>query len=488
MSVAFAREGVRHRVIGPEALARQCTQAHMVEFGRPYYDPNAAVAICSVDTLVRMDKANPWLRQVLIWFMDEAHHVLEGNKWGDACNLFPNAYGLGVTATPTRADGKGLGRTADGLFDAMVVGPPMRELIDAGYLTDYRVFCPPSDIDLSKVTITDSGDFSPPKLRDARHKSKITGDVVEHYLRLARGKLGVTFDVDVESAVETAAAYRAAGVPAEVVSAKTPWAVRAQVLQRFRRREVLQLVNVDLFGEGFDLPAIEVVSMARPTQSYGLFAQQFGRALRPLDGKDKAIIIDHVGNVVRHGLPDAPRRWSLDRRERRSRSSPSDVILLRNCLNAECLAAYERVLVCCPFCGTEPPPPADRSSPDKVEGDLTELDPAVLRALRGERDRIDAPAVFPEKADHVTRLAINKRHVERQAVQAELRAAIALWAGWQNHLGRGDREASKRFYQYFGVDVLSATTLRTSEAAELQRRIEDVLRNNGVVAVSRSTQ
>jgi DNA or RNA helicases of superfamily II len=193
-----------------------------------------------------------------------------------------------------------------------------------------------------------TGDFNADQLRKAVHKSHITGDVVAHYLKLAPGKLGVTFAVDVEAATEIAGAFRAAGVPAEVVSAKTPDALRAQILRRFKAREILQLVNVDLFGEGFDLPAIEVVSFARPTESFALYCQQFGRALRLMLSKEAAavhahltdeqrraaiaasekpvaIIIDHVNNVLRHGLPDARREWSLDRRERRS-GKKSDAI------------------------------------------------------------------------------------------------------------------------------------------------------------------
>jgi superfamily II DNA or RNA helicase len=295
MSVALARENVRHRVIGPATLQRACSSAHLDRLKRDYVDPNGRVAVASVDTLIGMDPATPWLHQVGLWIQDEAHHVLAENKWGKACALFPNAYGLGVTATPTRADGKGLGAHAEGLMQELIVGPTMRELINRGYLTEYRVFAPPSDIDLSAVPVTDSGDYSPVKLRGARRRSHITGDVVQHYLRIAPGKLGVTFDTDIESATETAQAYRDAGVPAEVVTSKTPDHVRSSILRRFERREILELVNVDLFGEGFDLPAIEVVSMARPTQSYSLYCQQFGRALRPLEGKTHAIIIDHVG-------------------------------------------------------------------------------------------------------------------------------------------------------------------------------------------------
>lgn len=480
MSVALAREGVRHRVIGPDSLMRTCASLHMDEFKRSFIDPNGRVAVASVDTLVNFDQKDPWLQQVGLWVQDEAHHVLAENKWGRACQLFPNAYGLGVTATPTRADGRGLGRHADGLMDSIIVGPTMRELIEQGYLTDYRIFAPPSDIDLASVPITDSGDYSPVKLKTARQQSHITGDVVAHYLRIARGKLGVTFDTDIESATQTAAAYNAAGVPAEVVTSKTPDLLRSRVLRRFRNREVLQLVNVDLFGEGFDLPAIEVVSMARPTQSYGLYCQQFGRALRIMDGKDRAIIIDHVGNVMRHGLPDAPREWSLDRRERRSRTAPSDVIPVRTCLNPECLSVYERVYRACPFCGHEPVP-AGRSSPEQVDGDLHELDAATLAALRGEVARVDGDARFPAGAAPEVQGAIRKRHTERQAAQADLRKTIALWAGWQESLGRPDSENYRRFFLQFGTDVLTAQTLGAREAEVLKDRIAKQLNDNNVI-------
>ncbi len=479
MSMALAREGVRHRVIGPDALMRTCVSLHTDEFGRSFIDPNGRVAVASVDTLVNLDPSDPWLQQVGLWVQDEAHHVLKDNKWGKACALFPNAYGLGVTATPVRADGRGLGRHADGLIDTMVVGPTMRELIRRGYLTEYRVFAPPSDIDLASVPITDSGDYSPLKLKTARQQSHITGDVVKHYLRIAPGKLGVTFDTDIESATQTAEAYRAANVPAEVVTSKTPDILRSRILRRFRNREVLQLVNVDLFGEGFDLPAIEVVSMTRPTQSYGLYCQQFGRALRIMDGKSHAIIIDHVGNVERHGLPDAPREWSLDRRERRTRSAATDVIPTRTCLNEECLSVYERIHKCCPFCGHEPVP-AGRSQPEQVDGDLHELSPETLAAMRGEVARVDGDPRYPAGVAPEVAGSIRKRHMERQRVQADLRASIALWAGWQRALGREDSEAYRRFFFKYGTDVLSAQALGATEAADLKARIDAELNTHNV--------
>jgi hypothetical protein len=406
------------------------------------------------------------------------------------------------TATPLRADGKGLGRHADGLVDAMVLAPSMRDIIDMGYLTDYRIFAPPSDLDLTQVaTSAATGDFNADQLRKAVHKSHITGDVVAHYLKLAPGKLGVTFAVDVEAATEIAAAFRAAGVPAEVVSAKTPDALRAQILRRFKAREVMQLVNVDLFGEGFDLPAIEVVSFARPTESFALFSQQFGRALRLMltreelagydlltnegrkaviaaSAKPVAFIIDHVGNVLRHGLPDARREWSLDRRERRS-GGKSDAIPMRVCVNPECIQPYERVFKCCPYCGHYPPPPS-RSAPEFVDGDLTELDPDTLAALRGNIAKIDGDAVVPWGASAEVQGAVRRRHWERREGQKALRNVIAWWAGLESAQGRGESESYRRFYHRFGIDVANAQTLGTREAAELAARVSAELGKYGI--------
>lgn len=468
IALALAREGIRHRVIAPEAVIRNIVAVQMIEYGRSYYDPNAACAVAGVDTLIRREP-DAWTRSVGLWVIDEGHHILRANKWGAAAEMFPNARGLAVTATPCRADGRGLGRHSDGLVDAMVQGPSMRWLIKQGYLTDYRVFCPPSDVDLARVRVSQAtGDFDPAELRSAVHKSHIVGDVVETYLKRARGRLGVTFAVDVEAAHEQAEAYKAAGVPAEVVSAKTPDTVRAGILRRFRNRELLQLVNVDLFGEGFDLPALEVVSMARPTMSLSLYMQQFGRALRPLEGKDRAIIIDHVGNVMRHGLPDAPREWTLDARERRGASKGASAIPVRAC--PQCTAAYERILPACPYCG-HAPEPAARSSPQEVDGDPQELDPEILAALRGEAERlVGAPRVPQGLTGPAARGAYNQQ-LERAQAQARLREAMSMWGGWRTAEGDELRVMQRRFFHTFGVDVMTAQTLGAREAEELRGRV-----------------
>lgn len=483
ISTALARNGVRHRIAGARKgsnLLRVISALHIAELGYSHYDPNAKCGVGGVDTIIRMERADPWFAQVRLVVQDEGHHVLKANKWGRAASMFPNARSLLPTATPLRADGKGLGRHADGIVDAMVQAPSMREIIRMGYLTDYRIFAPPSDLDMSGVGLSAAtGDFNPEQLRKAVHKSHIMGDVVSHYMRLTPGKLGVTFAVDVEAAGQTAAAFRAQGVTAEVVSAKTPDTLRAQIIRRFRAREVLQLVNVDLFGEGFDLPALEVVSFARPTESFSLYSQQFGRVLRLDTGKSHGIIIDHVNNVIRHGLPDRAREWSLDRRDKRA-SKPNDAIPLRICVNPVCMQPYERIHRCCPWCGNYPIP-ASRSDPVIVDGDLTELDAATLAAMRGEIERIDsAQPAIPYGAEAMVVGAIHKRHHARQQSQAALRNAIAWWAGVESAQGRGESESYRRFYHRFGLDVGSAQSLGAREADELTARVNTELAKLGI--------
>jgi len=521
MSLALARENVRHRIIGPDVLRRTCVALHMKEVGRSLHDPGARVGACGVDTLIKRNVSeDSWFRQVGLWVQDEAHHVLKENKWGKAADMFPNAWGLGVTATPRRADGKGLGAHADGLFHAMVEGPEMRELINLGYLTPYRIFAPPSDVDYSEVKVTASGDLSPAKLSAAVHASdSFVGDVVKHYQRIAPGKLGVTFAVDVESAKEIKHAFDAAGVAAEVVTANTDPLVRVAVLRRFAARQIQMLVNVDLFGEGFDLPAIEVVIFGRKTESFSLYAQQFGRALRLLvdipmgqwelmlpeqrrdaiarSTKPAGIIIDHVGNVIRHGLPDALQTWSLDRRASRA-SSESDAIPLRMCANTDtgrgpgmperpphlrtpCASVYERYLKVCPFCQYYPEPAA-RSGPEFVDGDLFELDPAVLEAMRGQKAILDGAPT----AAHIMaagRSVAFRVHGERFEAQERLRRVLMLWGGWREVLGHSISEGQRQFFHRFGIDVMSAQLLGRPEAEALTERITAHLLKNGVTTV-----
>lgn len=487
LSVALAREGVRHRVVGPDALRRLCVAAHMDALGRSWFDANAQVAVASVQSVSAKTIDPAWAARVGLWVQDEAHHLVTGGLFERAVNFFPNARGLGVTATPCRTDGKGLGRHVDGVFDVMVQGPPPCDLIEAGYLSRYKISAPPSNLHREEIPVTASGDFSPAKLREETGKSSVTGDVVDTYVKHAMGKLGLTFSDSIENATVIAEKFRAAGVSAELLTGKTPDLDRAKVLRQFKARKVLQIVSVALIDEGFDCPGVEVVSDAAATESFGRFAQRFGRGLRILEGKEYMHYFDHVGNIWRHKRPDTPRVWSLDRRASRA-SAESDTIPTRICANdnvggegAVCAQTYERFHRCCPFCGFYPEP-VQRNGPEFVEGDLLELDEATLAAMRGKVLDLQVTPPTPYGLDGIAGAAWRKNYLGRVTAQGELRELVALWAGWHRELGKNDSQIMRHFYLTFGVDVLSAQALGKADTETLIPRIKAQIDQHGVTA------
>lgn len=489
ISNALAEAGVYHRIIAPKQIIAFCISQHIKKFRRSFHHAKAPIAVAGIDTLTRRtEELAQWLNQVRIWDIDEAHHVLKNNKWGKGVNLFPNAWGVGFTATPLRCDRKSLGRARSGVFDRMVIGPTVRELIDQGYLSDFIIYAPPPSIDLSSVPLTGSGEYEQSALRNASHESKIVGDIVDHYLKLAPGKRGITFNVDVEDAVNTAAAFRQKGVPAEAVSGKTPDELRAAVMEKFVRGEIKQITNCDLFGEGLDVPGVEVVSKGRPTMSLGLDRQQDGRALRPVYAqgydlttvtgrltaiavgpKPKAIIIDHVNNIEKHKPLDTVRAWSLDDDEGGRKKKDRDEMPITACTN--CYRPYEAFHSRCPFCGFKPVP-VGRSMPEQVAGDLIEYSPELLAKLRGEAERIMQGASGPLKTP--ADIVIKKNTEARIEAQRNLRECIALWAGVQREVyDRPDSDSYRLFYFTFGIDVMTAYTLGRPEAERLTQQIRE---------------
>lgn len=507
ISMALATEGVVHDIVAPKAVVRTIVKAHMDELGRNYFNPAATWKVASVDTLKgRETELSHWFKRTTLGLTDEAHHVLADNKWGRACAMFPNARWMLPTATPERADGKGLGRTSDGIADIIVEGPPMRWLINNGYLTDYVIRAPtPADLDLSEVQIGANGEYNQQQLRRAVHKSaKIIGNVIDIYLENTPGKLGIVFAVDIAHAKEMCAEFNRKGVRAEVITAEHTEEERRDILKRYRDRETLVLVNVDLFGEGFDLPAIEVVMFARPTASYALYVQQFGRALRLLISKiymaawemyspeqrlaiiaqsEKPIahIHDHVGNVLRFfGPPTKPRTWSLERRGTR-RSGPTDAIPLRVCSNAMCLQPFERLYPACPYCGTPVPVPAGATLPEQVDGDITLYTPEMLRKLFGVdtvQQALEKPpstfcAIPPNVGPAVVR-AVQNRHNDKLREQARLKTLMPLVMPPIYT----DRENMRKFFLRFGVDIVSARLLDAKDTEALNQRLLDTIQNN----------
>lgn len=503
ISMTLALAGVFHRIIAPLKLIKFIIGRQIRQFGQSFVHDGANHTVASVDTLnARHESLVKWFEQIRLIQQDEGHHVLLANKWGIAIRRFVNAWLVAYTATPCRSDRKTLrggevdGIVQPGMYNAMVMGPTTRELIQRGFLCDYKVYGPAPSIDTSGVAISSAtGDFNQHQLRDAAHASTVTGDVVEHYLRIAPGQLGASFLVDVDQAAETTARYQAAGVPAELITSNTPDDVRVRIMDDFRCELVKQICNVDILGEGVDVPGISVVSMGRPTESLGLYRQQAGRALRPKQGKPWGVIIDHVGNALRHGLPDKDIDWSLDvmPRPRRRKPDEEDVLVdenqLTTCRNndvhgdgsgVKCLQYYRRVLPKCPHCG-HTPTPAGRDRPEQVDGDLLEYSPALLAHLRGEADRIVGDAVIPYSGHQGVQVGALRNWQNRAQAQRDLRASMDQWAGIQIEVcGRSWSEAYRVFYARFGIDVATAQTekLTAAQVLALNSKIWEDINND----------
>lgn len=493
ISNALAEAGVYHRIIAPKAIISFCIGQHVKLFGRSFVHHAAPIAVAGVDTLIRRtEELEQWCKDVRIWDIDEGHHVLQNNKWGKAVRMFPNAWGLGLTATPLRCDKKSLSAKQHGVYHQMVIGPTVRDLIDEGFLSPFKIFAPPPSIDLSGVDVTASGEFNQDQVRKAAHKSRIVGDLVDFYLLKAPGKRGISFLVDVEQAIETAAAYNSKGVPAMAISANTPADIRVSAMEKFQRGELLQLTNVDLFGEGMDVPAVEIVSKGRPTMSLGLDRQQDGRCLRPVyaswlrnpnaatpDERRRAIaegpkpfgiICDHVNNIEKHKPLDTPRNWTLESDEAGRKKKDKDEFPVKVCV--ACYQPYEAFFPKCPYCGFKPVP-AGRSLPEQVDGDLIEYSEELLARLRGEAAK--AVSTMDPRDVHTPADRVIRANMEiRRQTQEELRHCIALWAGVQQQVyGRSDSESYRRFYHTFGIDVATAKTLGRAEAEKLTSMIRE---------------
>ena len=475
MAMTLARHGIEFSIIAPHTVLKWICMEQVREFGRHYYNPTAKCTVASVRSL--KPRYKHILDRVTLWVIDEAHHVLRENEWGRALRHLPaTAKGLGVTATPLRLDGAGLGLHTDGVFETLIEGPNMRQLIDAGYLSDYKIVEAKISADYSRVKRGKDGDYLKKGLKEvSRSSPQIIGDIVGGYLSFAAGQRGVTFATDVETAEDIAAEYRRRGVPAKMVCGNTPAPERQQAIRDLRDGRLLQLVNVDLFGEGVDLPTIFSISMASATCSYSRYAQQFGRCLRTAEGKTHGLIIDHVGNVAMHGLPDYGRAWTLDRIDvTEKRAKDINVQPTRVCTN--CSAVFLRYKTACPYCG-HIYTPQNRSKPEFVDGDLTLLDPEVLAAMRQEVQRINVPGsavaerMLQAGASPAAAYGAASQHEKRRKNQGYLREVMDVW----NNISGGGREGMMKFYHVFGIDTLSAQALGSPGAKELTSKVmEDI--------------
>ena len=267
---------------------------------------SAKVQVASVDTLIaRMVKRNKYDFQFDIVIIDEAHIGVTSEARKKLLALWPAAQIVGLTATPSRSDGKAMGV----LYDELVEVTTPAELTHEGYLVPARYYSV-SKPDLSRVRTT-AGDFNLGDLDKAVNQPKLVGDIVQHWLEHANDKRTVVFATSISHSAALAEEFIRAGVAAEHVSAETPTAEREAIITRFRNGRTQVLTNAVLASIGFDVPEVSCVVLARPTKSVALYLQMLGRGLRPSEGKVDCLVLDHAGTVLRHGFATDERFWTL---------------------------------------------------------------------------------------------------------------------------------------------------------------------------------
>jgi superfamily II DNA or RNA helicase len=347
ISMALWQMGVPHGRIQPD---------------RPMTDLPVQVAM--VQTLARRLDTIPEPQLLVI---DEAHHAVAGT-WEKILAAWPKARVLGVTATPERRDGRGLGD----VFQHMVLGPDVGELIEAGYLAPYRYFAPALSVDLSGVRSV-GGDFVASDLEDALDTVSITGDVVKHYLSHLGGRTAIAFCATVAHAEHVAQQFRDSGIASASIDGTMQRDRRHGLVNALRSGSIRVLTSCDLISEGFDVPSVGGVILLRPTKSFALHRQQVGRALRPKQDGSHATILDHVENISRHGLPDDPHAWSLDSKRRGDTEKEATECLHRTCRACNGVFSAGAGRDQCPTPGVDGclfPPPREL---EQREGELEEV-------------------------------------------------------------------------------------------------------------------
>ena len=322
------------------------------------------VQVASVHTLVR--RIARYRFDFLV--MDEAHHATAGT-WSKILAGMPLAKVLGVTATPVRMDGRGMDHT----FEDLVIGPSIQELIGDGYLVKPIVYAPAKRLDLSGIR-TRGGDYDKRALHNKMDQPKITGDAVDHYKRLCPGVPGIVFCVSVKHAEDVADDFQAAGIAATTINGKMKTEEIRRRTAGIQNGRYKILTSCDLISEGFDAPKVGAAILLRPTKSEALYVQQIGRALRPAPGKDRAYILDHAGNVFKHGMPDDERAWTLEGRKRKARGEDVENVLVRQC--PVCFCCHTPAPYCIE-CGHFYAPQERKIQ--EVEGELEQIERIQLR-------------------------------------------------------------------------------------------------------------
>jgi superfamily II DNA or RNA helicase len=339
--------------------------------------------------------------------IDEAHRSL-GKNYLSLIETYPKAQILAITATPWRLDGRGLGQ----LFKKMVVIANMRELIDAGFLLPLRLFGPPERIDTTGVRMS-KGDYDDKSLEKVMRQSKLVGNIVEHYQRLGNNERAVCFATSILHSEDIVRRFKEAGVAAEHVDGMMGKVQREGILARLASGETKVVSNVDILCEGWDLPSLHCVILARPTKSITRYLQQVGRSMRPFEGQTYSLVLDHADCVNEHGLPQDFRDWTLEDREKKGKGPAQPQASISYCPTHGAYIGRE-----CPKC-----------NPGLFDHDLSESDDQLVEYTRElETIAMEASPVEPKSDEPPDHSVLKPRRAPRGSGEPEERKKVEFRA------------------------------------------------------------
>jgi superfamily II DNA or RNA helicase len=383
------------------------------------------VHIVSKDTLIRRyDRVKNW-PDLLI--MDEAHLYLD-RQIEIASHLPERSKIIGVTATPERLDGRGLSTESGGLYDDIVYGPTIAELIEMNHLSGMRYFCPPGAEEIKELHRKGT-EYNQNEVEALLQRRKIYGSTIEHYKEYAHNKPALVFCRSVKAAAETAQRFNDAGYVFENIDGKMSYQKRKGLIDALRIGKIQGLTSCELITYGLDVPRVECIIMLRPTLSRTLFFQMIGRGLRPSPGKAACVILDHVGNLQEHGHPLESYEWQFHGREKRTGGAGVSRSTLRLC--DKCFMYYDGDV--CPNCGGVRKK-KKQSDIEEVDGRLVEIKGPIelkKRPVKEQKEiteRIDQLAAACRlKEDGQGLYKINLDSVSELLMIAESLGYDALW-------------------------------------------------------------
>jgi superfamily II DNA or RNA helicase len=360
-------------------FAAGITDIGVIQSDHPMTDYSKPVQIASVQTLQRRYQAGDGISRSVpaadLVLIDEVHRWFDFYADWLSSPAMAEVPVIGLTATPWT---RGLGKH----FDKLIIGATTQELIDAGYLSKFRVFAPASP-DLTNVR-TFAGDYREDDLSEAMNKEGLVADVGDTWIWRGDNRPTLCFAVDRAHAKHLQAKFQVAGVTAGYVDAYTDRTERKRIEAAFHRGEIKVVCNVGCLTTGIDWD-VRCIILARPTKSEMLFVQMIGRGLRTAQGKDDCLILDHSDNHTRLGFVTDIHHDELDDGKPRPKAEPKPVETLpKKCPN--CTFLKPPKLLVCPSCGFKPEP---KCTVVNRAGELVELtDRKTIGAVSRAKDKV----------------------------------------------------------------------------------------------------